>query len=689
MSQAIFLSYASQDADAARRICEALRAAGLEVWFDQNELRGGDAWDASIRKQIKACWLFVPIISANTDARPEGYFRLEWKLAVDRSHLMADNHTFFFPVILGNVAESAALVPDKFRERQWTRLNDDVSVNAFAARVAKLASGSASSNKNASMAKGHADSPSNGEFGGSRETLKTVAPTQAGAQVSSSTRDAINLDPVLPLRGPRDDSLKIGASGEQPSSSIATPSIAVLAFANRSASADDEYFSDGLADELLNVLARIKGLRVAARTSAFSFKGKSDDIAAIGQKLNVATVLEGSVRKSGNRVRISVQLVKVDDGFQMWGETYDRTLDDIFAVQDDIAQAVVTELRSTLMVEKPRQADEIKVIAEIARAANDRSENSEAQRLFLQGRYLLGRKSEAELMRSIDYFKQAVALDPHFALAWAWLAQAYCDAGGWGTEPLHEAYANANAAASQALALAPDLVQAHTAMASFQIGYQWDWASATATIQRALQLAPYNAEVLTVATKLQFCLGRLVEAEAYGLRAVAVDPLNAGSYRMLAMVCWAADKFDDAVLHMRHSLALAPEAVASRHVMSNILVAQGHFDEALTEAMLEKTEWARLTSLTSIHWAMNTETSRAESDNALAQLVDKHGGHSAIQIAASYAMRGDADAAFMWLERAYAQRDGGTVYIKVVSFYHPVKGDARFLSFLQKMGLDG
>ncbi len=637
MTQPIFLSYASQDADTARRICDALRAAGLEVWFDQSELRGGDAWDASIKKQIKECALFIPLITPNTQAREEGYFRLEWKLAVDRSHLMADNKAFFVPVLIGDVNEPAALVPDKFRERQWSRLHDAASMAEFAARVAKLVSGS-------------------------------------GSQAKSAPEAA----PVLDF----------GKSAPVANKAGDTPSIAVLAFANRSASAEDEYFSDGLADELLNVLAKIKSLRVVARTSSFAFKGKSDDVATIGAKLNVATLLEGSVRKSGNRARISVQLVRVSDSAHLWSETYDRTLDDIFAVQDDIAQAVVTELRSALMGGKPNQADEMNVTAEIARAARDRSDNSEAQRLFLQGRYLLGRKSETELMRSIDYFKQAVELDPHFALAWAWLAQAYCDAGGWGTSPLHQAYADANAAASLALALAPDMVQAHTAMASFQIGYQWDWAKANATIQRALQLAPGNAEVLTVATKLAFCLNRLAEAEAYGLNAVAVDPLNAGSYRMLAMVGFAAGKLDDAVLHMRHSLALAPEAVASRHVMSNILAAQGRLDEALAEAMLEKAEWARLTSVTSINWAMNTVVSRTESDNALAQLVDRHAGHSAIQISASYAMRGDADAAFMWLERAYAQRDGGTVYIKALPFHNAVKGDARYLPFLRKMGLE-
>ena len=167
MSQAIFLSYASQDADAARRICEALRAAGLDVWFDQSELRGGDAWDASIRKQIKECALFVPIISGNTQQREEGYFRLEWKLAEDRSHLMADNHTFFIPVILGEISEPAALVPEKFRERQWSRLNDDASTKAFAERVAKLASGSGASSKSAS------NGTSNGEFSNSAATSNT------------------------------------------------------------------------------------------------------------------------------------------------------------------------------------------------------------------------------------------------------------------------------------------------------------------------------------------------------------------------------------------------------------------------------------------------------------------------------------------------------------------------------------
>ena len=209
---------------AARRLCDALRAAGLEVWFDQSELRGGDAWDTSIRKQIKECALFVPIISHNTDARPEGYFRLEWKLAVDRSHLMADDTAFFFPVMLGDVAGPSARVPEKFRERQWTRLhparNDDAATRMFAERIAKL--------HGASAALG--------------ATVISASPSDVGPGLG------------------RDGDIGIVGKTEQ-----VAPSIAVLAFANRSASADDEYFSDGLADELLNVRRRRQPQRLLQR----------------------------------------------------------------------------------------------------------------------------------------------------------------------------------------------------------------------------------------------------------------------------------------------------------------------------------------------------------------------------------------------------------------------------------------
>lgn len=297
-SQAVFLSYASQDSDAVRRLCDALRAVGLDVWFDQSDLRGGDAWDASIRRQIKECALFVPVIAANTESREEeGYFRLEWKLVVDRSHLMADGKAFLLPVVIDSTLDANASVPEKFREVQWTHLPSGEAPTVFAERVQRLLSGGSV--------------PS-----------RVVAPRVVAATAPTVTT-------------PTDE----------------TPSIAVLPFVNRSQDADDEYFAEGLADELLNVLTKIRGLRVVARSSAFTFKGKGATVAEVGRALNVATVLEGSVRKAGNRLRISVQLVKVADGYHLWSERYDRTLEDIFAVQDDVAQSVVKELRATLLGE--------------------------------------------------------------------------------------------------------------------------------------------------------------------------------------------------------------------------------------------------------------------------------------------------------------------------------------------------
>ena len=625
--RAIFLSYASQDADAARRICDALRAAGLEVWFDQSELRGGDAWDASIRRQVKECALFVPVISANTDARSEGYFRLEWKLAVDRSHLMADDQAFLLPVVIDATREASARVPDRFRERQWSRLEDAGAMAAFAQRVSRMASGAA------------------------------LPPEPHGAV--------------------RETPVAASAQGD-------TPSIAVLAFANRSNAADDEYFSDGLADELLNVLAKMRGLRVAARTSAFSFKGKQATVAEIGRALKVATVLEGSVRKAGNRVRIAVQLVKVSDGYQLWSETYDRTLDDIFAVQDDIAQSVVKELRTTLMGEAPSASLASSVTAEVVAAARGRSGNSEAHRLLLLGRHLIDRLSGQDIVRSIEHLEEAVAIDPGYALAWAWLGVARTHASALGLAPVAEGNARAGDAARMALQLEPDLVEGYLSICWNQMMHGWDWQGARASIGRALQLAPGNADALSAAALLDYNLGRLEEALAFAQRAVEQDPLNAKSYTHLGRTLAALQRFADAERAYRKALELSPDGVAFRLLLSLILQYQGRHDEAIATALEEKADWARLTALAILHYAGGN---LAESDKTLAELIERHAETSAYQIAQAYAARGEADPAFAWLERGYVQRDSGLGVMKPSLGLRPLHADPRWPAFLAKMGL--
>jgi TolB-like protein/Flp pilus assembly protein TadD len=627
---AIFLSYASQDAEAAHRISEALRVLGLEVWFDQSELRGGDAWDASIRRQIKECALFVPVISANTQARDEGYFRLEWKLAVDRSHLMADDQAFLLPVVIDATLDANARVPEKFREVQWTRLSEGVTPVGFAERVQQLVLGGATP---------------------SRAAMSTRAVATAAHAVA--------------------------ALGHEP------PSIAVLPFVNRSHDPEDEYFSDGLADELLNVLTKIRGLRVAARSSAFTFKGKNATVAEIGRALNVATVLEGSVRKAGNRMRISVQLVKVTEGYHLWSEIYDRTLEDIFAVQDDIAQSVVKELRSTLLGETADAKAATEATAQVAAAVKGRATDAEAHRLYLQGRHFVNRFAREDIAKGIEYLKQALDRDPEFALAWVSLSAAYAEEAGQSWVPLAAGLARAREAAARALALQPKLAEAHAATGWIRMNYDWDWRGAEASFGRALELAPGNAAGLRQAAGLAFRLGRLDEAIGLWGRAIKQDPLNASAYHSLGITLDAADRLTEAEQAYAKALELAPHRHGAHAFLGLNLLAQGRGDEALDEALLEPESW-RFYALAIIHHAAGR---RAEADAALNELIAKHAEDAAFQIGVVYAARAKMDLAFQWLERAYVQRDPGLSDLKSISLLRPLHGDPRWAALLRKMGL--
>jgi len=464
----------------------------------------------------------------------------------------------------------------------------------------------------------------------------------------------------------------------------ATPSIAVLPFVNRSQDAEDEYFSDGLADELLNVLAKIRGLRVAARTSSFQFKGKNDDIAIIGRKLNVATVLEGSVRKAGNRMRISVQLVKVIDGYQLWSESYDRTLEDIFAVQDDITQSVVKELRSTLLGETVDAKVATQATAQVAAAVKGRASDAEAHRLYLQARHFIDRMNRADTAKGIEYLKQALDRDPTFALAWADLSRAYVNETNYGWAPLAEGAGRAREAVARALALEPELAEGHAALGRIQLIFDWDWRGAAAAYARALELAPGNAAVLRRAGVLAANLSRLDEAMGLYHRAIEQDPLSAGAYHNLGNGLHAAGRLAEAEQAYRKALELSPQQVMAHYLLALSLLAQGRSDEALAEALLEPEEVFRLCALAIIHHAAHR---RVEADAALHELIAKHQDVAAYQIAMVCAARGETDLAFEWLERAYAQRDSGLSDTKVQPWLHPLHADPRWGVFLRKMGL--
>jgi TolB-like protein len=348
---AVFLSYASQDAEAAQRICEALRAAGIEVWFDQSELRGGDAWDHSIRKQIKICTIFLPVISRNTHDRDEGYFRLEWKLAVDRCHLMAADRAFLLPVVIDDTRDDDERVPERFREVQWTRLPGGVTPAAFVERVRRL------------LPREPLQEPIRTESAAAR---LSAAPTTGKPVLASWRSKAALLVAVaavvvalgylvanrllLSKRGAEVGLAPAPAAQSAPAIGFSPPphSIAVLPLANESGDASQQYFSDGLSEDLITALSQLPGLKVIGRTSSFQFRDSKENSKSIGAKLGVAHLLEGSVRRAGDVVRISAELIDTSDSSTQWAARFDRPYKDLFALQDDITRALAAELKTRL-----------------------------------------------------------------------------------------------------------------------------------------------------------------------------------------------------------------------------------------------------------------------------------------------------------------------------------------------------
>jgi len=460
------------------------------------------------------------------------------------------------------------------------------------------------------------------------------------------------------------------AKAEPTPAVVAAPddkSIAVLPFEDMSQEKNQGYMSDGIAEELLNLLAKIPELRVIARTSSFAFKDQEVDIADIAKKLNVAHVLEGSVRKSGNTIRITTQLIRTSDSTHLWSESYDRPLDDIFAVQDEIAGAVVEQLKIKLLDAAPKA----------------KPVDPKAFALYLQGREFERQGTVASYEQAIALYQEALAIDPGYAEAWSGLATTYNHQADNAIRPFAEGYPLAREAATASLAIDAEFAPAHANLGAIAMNFDGDLSASARHFERALALEPANPDIIGDAAFLARSLGRLDDSIALREYAVARDPLNPGGHVQLGVDYLDAGRMDDALSALRTAAELSPAYSGVQYRLGLALLLKGDPAAALVATELEAQEGWRMVGLVMDYHALGQQR---ESDAVLAELISKYERDFPYNIAYIMAYRGENDRAFEWLDKAVVYRDPGLADISVEPQFANIRLDPRWLPFLQKIG---
>jgi TolB-like protein len=446
-------------------------------------------------------------------------------------------------------------------------------------------------------------------------------------------------------------------------------SIAVLPFADMSVDKDQEYFSDGLAEELLNMLAQIPQLHVASRTSAFSFKGKAEDIQVIAQRLNVNHVLEGSVRKSGEKVRVTAQLIKAEDGFHLWSESFDRPLDNIFAVQDEIAQSVVEVLKLKLLGEAPKSKET----------------HPDAYSLHLKGVHFNTMRKQEDLLEAVNCFEQALEIDPDYAPAWSGLSFTYMIMGGSGGAGWEKSAALSREALGKALKLDPKLADAWMNASALKSYYDWDWTGAQSDIERARELAPNNSNLLDVEARLARSQGELERSIQLADQSIGLDPLNQGAQCDRARALLYLGHYDQSEAAYKALLLINPLHHNAKSMLSRVYLARGEVERALANRDENVSPfWQDFTQLLALY--SHRRDSQVEAK--LAQFIEEYQNEGAFQIAEIYALGGSKDEAFHWLARAYEQRDPGLAdELLVTNSLRSLHSDPRWAPLVDKLGL--
>jgi TolB-like protein/Flp pilus assembly protein TadD len=464
---------------------------------------------------------------------------------------------------------------------------------------------------------------------------------------------------------------KNSASSEMP-----TKSIAVLPFVNMSADKNDEYLSDGVSEELITALSKITGLQVKARTSSFAFKGKNEDIQKIGELLHVSHLLEGSVAKAGNKLRITAQLIQATDGNHLWSDTYDREMQDIFAVRSEVAKQVAETLKVRLLGEEKKQLEK------------KPTENLEAYNLYRQGRYYSDKLSEEGMKKALPFFQQAIEKDPRFALAYAGMADNYVLAADAYIAP-REAFSKAKEAALKAIELDDSLAEAHASLGFVHYHYDWDWAAAEKELKRAISLNPQSAQSYTLYTHFLAGMGRYEEASKYGARALELDPLSVSNYWFLGWGAIYGGRNNEAVSRFSKAAELDPNNPWTRWFLGRAYLFNGNpqrgIEEMETALRLEPDDPL---GLGFVGYAYAVTGRRADALKILQKLdaLEKHRFVSTISRVYVYAGLGDKDKAFDWLEKAYQERSDSLAWFRFDPESKSLRTDPRFAVLMRKIG---
>jgi adenylate cyclase len=449
-----------------------------------------------------------------------------------------------------------------------------------------------------------------------------------------------------------------------------TNSVAVLPFVDMSPAKDQEYFTDGLTENLLHALAQIRQLKVAGRTSSFAFKGLNTDLRDIGEQLNVSSILEGSVQKAGARIRITAQLINVEDGYHLWSKTFDRELTDIFSVQDEIAGAVADALRMSLLGE--------------GSVTKTTTENFEAYNAYLLGLSYFNKRTNEDWDLAIEQFQLALEMDPDMALAWAGLSQAISLRTGFGTE-FFAGFAKARTAAEKAIELDPNLADAHLALANVQISHDWDWDGAEESLNRANSLRPGDPDIVAEIALLKRIRGDRNSAFEDVERALAQDPLNHSLSRFRIGMLSRMGRLDEALAKAEFLANARPDSGAVHHTIANIYIQRGDFRQALVHEEKEVFGFLRLQNEAIIYHELGEfETAQQK----LQELVDEYGISASAQQAVVYAAWGNVDETIAALERGFGIKDPGIIYLLGGRYIHPLlDGDPRYDDLLKRMNL--